>query len=231
MTLTFGSLFSGIGGLDLGLERAGMVCHWQVEIDPFCRKVLEKHWPHIPKYGDIHDVGHHNLEAVDLICGGFPCQDLSTAGRMEGLNGARSGLHIEFLRIVRELRPSWAIIENIWQSWRRWVPYLRRALWQIEYSSLPVRVRAAEVGAPHIRARCFILAHAGSEYLWQQSGWGRGSNRKNTIEFERAWTQEPPVPGVDDGVPNRLDRNRALGNAVVPQVAELIGRRILNAPL
>lgn len=71
--MKFGSLFSGIGGMDLGLERAGMECIWQVEIDPFCRKVLTKHWPNVPKFNDVREVGKHNLERPDLIAGGFPC--------------------------------------------------------------------------------------------------------------------------------------------------------------
>ena len=105
--MTFGSLFAGIGGLDLGLERAGMECRWQVEIDEFCRKVLAKHWPEVPKYGDIGKLTGEELEPVDLICGGFPCQDLSQAGRRAGLEGDRSGLWFEFARIVGVLRPRW----------------------------------------------------------------------------------------------------------------------------
>ena len=90
--MRFGSLFAGIGGFDLGLERAGMECVWQVEIDDFCNRVLEKHWPHVKRYRDVHDVGEHNLERVDLICGGFPCQDISNSGSKRGINGERSGL-------------------------------------------------------------------------------------------------------------------------------------------
>ena len=92
MKRTFGSLFAGIGGFDLGFERAGMVCRWQVEIDEFCQKVLAKHWPDVTRYGDVRECGKHNLEAVDLICGGFPCQDVSVAGKRAGLEGKRSGL-------------------------------------------------------------------------------------------------------------------------------------------
>jgi hypothetical protein len=92
MKLTFGSLFAGIGGFDLGLERAGMECRWQVEIDPFCRKVLEKHWPGVPKYGDIREIKGPELERVDLICGGFPCQDISKVNRCAtGIEGERTG--------------------------------------------------------------------------------------------------------------------------------------------
>src|SRR6185436_9645399 len=94
--MTFGSLFAGIGGLDLGLERAGMECRWQVENDPFCIAVLEKHWPEVKRYGDIREVEGSELERVDLMCGGFPCQDLSCAGVKRGIaHGTRSGLWIE----------------------------------------------------------------------------------------------------------------------------------------
>lgn len=111
--LTFGSLFAGIGGLDLGLERAGMVCRWQVEIDDRCQDVLARHWPDVPKFKDVRDASRHNLAAVDLICGGFPCQDLSVAGRRAGLAGNRSGLFYEFMRVVADLAPRWVLIENV----------------------------------------------------------------------------------------------------------------------
>src|ERR1039457_217076 len=104
--MTFGSLFAGIGGMDLGLERAGMECRWQIEIDPFCTKVLEKHWPKVKRYGDITKLNGSELESVDLICGGFPCQDVSLAGLRKGIgSGTRSGLYADMLRIVSVLRP------------------------------------------------------------------------------------------------------------------------------
>jgi DNA (cytosine-5)-methyltransferase 1 len=113
MRLTSGSLFTGIGGFDLGLEYAGITCKWQVEIDKHCQGVLAKHWPGVAKYGDIHDVGKHNLETVDIITGGFPCQDLSVAGRRRGLARERSGLFFEYARVIREIRPPWIIVENV----------------------------------------------------------------------------------------------------------------------
>lgn len=113
MTLTVGSLFSGIGGLELGLERAGMRTVWQVEQNEYCRKVLAKHWPDVQRFIDVREVGAHNLPPVDLICGGFPCQDISNAGTMEGLAGERSGLWSEYARIVRELRPRYVVVENV----------------------------------------------------------------------------------------------------------------------
>jgi DNA (cytosine-5)-methyltransferase 1 len=104
--LTVGSLFSGIGGIELGLEATGgFRTLWQVEIDPYCRRILEKHWPEIPKYGDITTLSCDDLERPDLLAGGFPCQDLSTAGLRAGLSGSRSGLWREFLRLIRGLIP------------------------------------------------------------------------------------------------------------------------------
>jgi DNA (cytosine-5)-methyltransferase 1 len=111
--VTVGSLFSGIGGIDLGLERAGMKVVWQVENNEFCRKALRKHWPGVKLYGDIREIQGNELEPVDLICGGFPCQDLSVAGKRAGLAGERSGLFYEFTRIIDELSPRWVLIENV----------------------------------------------------------------------------------------------------------------------
>jgi len=111
--MTYGSLFSGVGGFDLGLERSGMECAWQVEIDEQCGAVLEDHWAGVKRYGDITEVRGSELGGVDLVCGGFPCQDLSVAGRRAGLAGARSGLFHEFMRIVDEVSPRWVLIENV----------------------------------------------------------------------------------------------------------------------
>lgn len=111
--MTFGSLFSGIGGFDLGLERAGMRCAWQVEADARCRSVLERHWPTVERYDDVRTVGAADLARVDLVCGGFPCQDLSVAGQRAGLAGERSGLWFEFRRIVEFVAPRWVLIENV----------------------------------------------------------------------------------------------------------------------
>lgn len=110
--MRFGSLFSGIGGFDLGFERAGMECAWQCEIDDNCRGVLKRHWPEVHIYDDVRDIGR-GVEPVDLICGGFPCQDLSVAGRRKGLAGERSGLWHEFARVLAEVRPEWCVIENV----------------------------------------------------------------------------------------------------------------------
>jgi len=111
--LTFLSLFAGIGGFELGFERAGMACEQQVEIDDNCNVVLAYHWPDVQRLEDVRDVGRCNLKSVDLVCGGFPCQDVSVAGRREGLDGERSGLWFEFIRVVEELEPKWVVVENV----------------------------------------------------------------------------------------------------------------------
>jgi DNA (cytosine-5)-methyltransferase 1 len=120
MTPTVGSLFAGVGGFDLGFERAGYRCAWQVEIDPWCQRVLAHHWPDVPKFGDVTDMSGAELAPVDVITFGSPCQDLSVAGRRAGLDGGRSGLFYEATRIIDEMRkatggryPTWAVWENV----------------------------------------------------------------------------------------------------------------------
>ena len=160
--ITFGSLFAGIGGLDLGLERAGMACRWQVEIDDYCCQVLAKHWPTVERYEDVRTVGIRNLESVDLICGGFPCQDISSAGKRAGIEGQRSGLWSEFYRIICELRPRYVLVENVAallvRGMDRVLGNLADGGYDAEWDCIP----AAAVGAPHIRYRVFILAHRNS---------------------------------------------------------------------
>lgn len=228
MTMTVGSLFSGIGGLDLGLERAGMTIRWQVETDPYASAVLAKHWPDVPRYGDISGLGGEELEPVDLICGGFPCQDVSNAGKRAGIEGQRSGLWSEYARIVRALRPCYVLVENVsallGRGFGRVVGDLAACGYDAEWDCIP----AAAVGAPHIRDRVFIVAHpagAGLEVRFDQGGLRQFAATVGA----RQWAIEPNVGRVAHGVPSRVDRLRGLGNAVVPQVAEYVGRRIMAA--
>jgi len=169
--LTFGSLFAGIGGFDLGLKRAGLVCKWQVEKDPFCRQILTKHFPGVQQYGTVEAVGGANLQYVDAIVGGFPCQDLSVAGKQAGIEGSRSGLWFEFARIVGELRPRFVVVENVsgllvYGAMRRVIGELSKlgyvGIWRV--------LRASDFGASHKRKRVFIVAvnMADSE----SGGWG-----------------------------------------------------------
>jgi DNA (cytosine-5)-methyltransferase 1 len=225
--VTFGSLFAGIGGLDLGLERAGMRCLWQVEIDPFCRKVLAKHWPTVPRFDDVTQVDKYNLPPVDLICGGFPCQDISLAGKGAGIDGERSGLWREMYRIICDVRPRYVLVENVSaltsRGLDRVLGNLAEGGFDAEWDCIP----AAAVGAPHRRDRVFVVAH--SDYarleIWQDP---TGLREFSATVGAGQWATEPDVGRVANGVPSRVDRLRALGGAVVPQVAEYIGRRIME---
>jgi site-specific DNA-cytosine methylase len=158
--VTFGSLFAGIGGLDLGLERAGFTCRWQVEINPFSRAVLAKHWPDVARFEDVRTVGAHNLEPVDLICGGFPCQDISNAGKRVGITGERSGLWTEYARVVRELRPRLVLVENVAALLTRGFDVVLGDLAALGFDAEWTVLRASDVGAPHRRERLFVVAHA-----------------------------------------------------------------------
>lgn len=156
--LTIGSLFSGIGGIELGLEWSGLgPVRWQVERDEFCRAILAKHWPDVRRYADVCTVGA-DLDRVDIICGGFPCQDVSSAGKRAGLAGARSGLWREFARVVGVVQPRWVVVENVASGATRWVDAVVRDLAELGYESLPIPLSASDVGAPHRRARVFIVA-------------------------------------------------------------------------
>ncbi|KAF3999075.1 DNA cytosine methyltransferase [Glaciimonas immobilis] len=110
---TIGSLFAGIGGFDLGFEQAGFKTVWQVEINPVCRAVLASRFPDATQYDDVRLCGAHNLPYVDVITGGFPCQDVSAMGKRRGLAGSRTGLFFEVIRILNELRPQWVVLENV----------------------------------------------------------------------------------------------------------------------
>jgi DNA (cytosine-5)-methyltransferase 1 len=263
-----GSLFSGIGGFDLGFERAGMRVDWQVELDPYCRAVLARHFPDAARYEDVREIGIDNLDPVDLVCGGFPCQDLSSAGRGAGIDGARSGLWSEFARIVRELRPGYVVVENVpallTGKGKRWdrgpIGRVLGDLAEARYDAEWACLSAGEFGAPHLRKRVWIVAYpardaeagaaaeSGSERqraraggqqsraLADADGAGRSEQRcpesasspKPSLELDRWWAAEPGVGRVADGVPRRVDRLAALGNALIPQIAEWIGRRILE---
>jgi DNA (cytosine-5)-methyltransferase 1 len=270
VTLTVGSLFSGIGGLDLGLERAGMAVRWQSEIDPYCCRVLAKRWPDVPNLGDVTAVDWSTVEQVDLICGGYPCQPFSYAGKRGGADDPRH-LWPHFASALRHLRPRFAILENVpghlSLGFGRVLGDLAELGFDAEWDCIP----AAAVGAPHLRYRVFVVAHANrqgqpGQLVPDANGdpvrqqpvpipGGRGSaepacdgtnghvghsvftsadahaspGRSRCAASEPGWWDvEPDVGRVADGVPSRVDRLRALGNSVVPQVAELIGRRVME---
>ena len=237
--MKFGSLFAGIGGLDLGLERAGMACAWQVEIDEYCRKVLTKHWPDVPKFGDIIECGAHNLEPVELICGGFPCQDISFAGKGAGIEGKRSGLWSEYHRIICELRPRYVLVENVSALLVRGIGRVLGDLAESGYNAEWDCIRDRDVGAPIKTEHVWIVAWATcvlgdgrKDHRQRRPGQvPKSGNRSAQAPWESGpWV--PCKPGVlrgINGAPNRVDRLKGIGNAVVPQVAEYIGRLIMEA--
>ena len=297
-------LFSGIGGFSLGLERTGgflpiAFC----EIDPFCRRVLAKHWPDVPCYEDVTAV-EFEAGSADVITGGFPCQDVSRAGKRAGLAGARSGLYRELVRAIRVVRPKHAIMENVAALLGDGLDTVLGDLAEIGFDAEWDCVPAETFGAPHERDRVYIVAHAphpnrdrqsqpalprkdlrmGYRGQAQKHGWtapdpsrirrgegrtGRppdsfarirdearrnaadpygarlafreGISRDAWEEFKASqrdagqdvqqsiWPDEPALLGMDDDVPHRVDRTRALGNTILPIIPELIGRAILDA--
>lgn len=319
--ITIGSLFSGIGGFELGLERAipNSKTIWQCEQNAFAQKVLKKHWPDVPIYDDIKEIKHGTIDIVDIICGGFPCQDISQAGKGKGIaNGARSGLWFEMLRIIDMVRPRIAIAENVTAITQkeRGMDIIISSLSQIGYDVEWIDVRASDEGAPHKRERIFFVAYPNEIYTdgkfgilekekqktskevqhktkhsnesWNSNPIDDGTRRetsntnrqrcndgehyerkhKNILDKElhtkknikqrcrwiggigavckttsntnmehikeknNYWQRTPiesPVCGVDDGIPNRVDRLKSLGNAIVPQCSETIGRYIMKS--
>ena len=231
MTMKIGSLFSGIGGLELGLERAisNATTVWQVESNGYARSILAKHWPNAQRYNNVRKVGAQNLKPVDLICGGFPCQDISAANtKAIGINGSRSALWFEYARIVRELRPKIVVVENVPALLNRGMGVVLGDLAACGYDAMWDCIPASAVGAKHRRDRVFIVAWSASNAV------SFGHRAPQTIQFQpsiianRGWAVEPHVGRVATGVPNRVDRLRCLGNAVVPQVAEVIGRVVMD---
>lgn len=244
--MRIGSLFSGIGGLELGLERAILGAHtvWQVEKDEYARKVLAKHWPRVKRYNNVEQVGAHNLEQIDLLCAGWPCQDISPAGKKSGLEGPKSGLWKEVRRIAGDLQPRYLVLENSSALLTRGFGDVLGDLAALGYDVFWECIPAASVGAPisgRGRDRIFIVAFADSDRcLWSRLPREPGGELLASVAggdsaftgipspAPNHWKDLPQVRRVSDGVPNRVDRIRCIGNAVVPQVAELVGRLIVR---
>lgn len=164
-----------------------------------------------------------------VFVGGFPCQDLSVANaKGKGLDGERSGLWKEYKRVIAECRPDWIVTENVGHTWRRWVPKLRRDLHGLGYASVPLRVRASDLGANHERSRIFVVAHTDGELLRKLSRWWVREGREMATEFAKSWDNSSRRLGKDDGLPGWVDRRKALGNAIVPQIAEIIAKGIAS---
>ena len=234
-------MFAGIGGFDLGFERQGYEIRWQVEKDRYCQRVLQKHWPLGERFEDVRDCGAHNLTPVDVITGGFPCQDVSDAGKRAGINGDRSGLWSEMCRIIGELRPRFVLVENVPGLFVRGIDRVLGDLAEIGYDAEWQVISAADVGAPHLRKRVWIVAHpAGKLCNGINDNIGDGQRSQKVLEFGDScgranedfpfegagdreweyWATEPDVGRVAHGIPNGVDRLKGLGNAIVPQIAE-----------
>lgn len=221
---TVGSLFAGIGGFDLGLERAGLRIAWQAEIEPYACEVLRERWPGVPNHGDVRGIRAGSVEPVDVICGGFPCQAFSTAAR--GRNNA-ADLWPEMLRIVSELRPRWVLGENVPGLGMAGVDRVCADLERAGYAAWPVDVDTAPHGRQRERRRFLFLAHANGQ------GEPRCPEHAEVARVSgvpaRRWSHDPAPVGMDDGLPARMDRLRCLGGAITPFAAELLGRAILSA--
>lgn len=236
------SLFAGIGGIDLGLERAGMRVVAHSEIDPYASQVLAKHWPDVPNLGDVTTIDWTPwVGKVDVIAGGFPCTDVSSAGKKQGVkDGKQSGLWSEFARAIRDLRPRYVIVENVADLVARGLDIVLGDLAACGFDAEWRIVSAAEVGAPHRRRRIWIVAYpngGGLEVLEERNG-----DEVSLAALGAAWRHDADGLGFHehwreacasdlqrevDGISNGVDRLRCLGNAVVPPVAEFIGRKVV----
>ena len=236
-------LFSGIGGFSLGLERAGMETVAFCEFDKHAQKVLKKHWPDVPIFEDVRALdGSQFRGAVDVVCGGFPCQDLSAAGKRAGFDGDRSILYREMLRIISECRPRFAIFENVTGLLSgdsgRWFAQFLYDLAEVGYDAEWHCISASELGAHHHRDRVWIIAYPKMQRCERESTIENAlhieifkSLRNGKRNSRLPNNTEPRVRRDFNGVPQRMDRPRLkqLGNAVVPQIPEIIGRAIMEA--
>jgi DNA (cytosine-5)-methyltransferase 1 len=282
MEVTVGSLFSGIGGLDLGLERAGMKVIWQSEIDKYCCKILKKHWPEVPNHGNIKEINWQEIQKPNIIAGGYPCQPFSQAGKRKGTQDPRH-LWPWVREAISQLRPDYAILENVPGHLTLGGTEVIGALTEIGYDAEWRVVSAAGLGANHVRKRIIIVAYPSSKHSnggddhskigmecktvpqfrnscrsqnvahtegcvsygnihgdietsaannqvceWRKEAYLFKTGGTNGFDNKGHWQIEPNVGRVADGIPNRVDRLRGLGNAVVPQVAEYIGRLVME---
>lgn len=236
-----GSLCTGIGGFDLGLEWAGMKIVWQAEINEYCNTRLEEKWPDVPNFGDVRSINAEDLPAVDLLCGGYPCQPFSLTGERKGQGDDR---HIwpEIIRILRDLRgleklPTWCLFENVVGHISLGLDSVLSDLEGVGYSCWPLVIPACAVGARHKRNRVWIMAYAGCEQLERRTKESQKGTLKSFeeqlegLQFPCAW------PSLDvarsyrttDGLPKEVDRITAIGNSVFPRLACVIGMAIKDA--
>lgn len=236
----------------MGLERAGFETVAFCEIDPFCRAVLAKHWPDVPIFEDVKTLRGEDVGPVDVICGGYPCQPFSLAGERKGAEDDRH-LWPEFMRLVAELRPTWVIGENVAGHISMGLDAVLSDLETEGYAARSFVIPACAIGAPHQRDRVWTIGHANGNgqpngaidekaselfevvanaYNERRQGKSKKPNgSQQQIEPLRSFERERDgwdlpasrVCGGNDGIPKRLDRLRALGNAVVPQIPEILG--------
>lgn len=189
--MNVGSLFSGIGGIELGFEREGFNTAWFVENEPYYQAVLRKHWPETPIYGDIKEIDFAKLPKVDILTGGFPCQDISNAGTRAGITGKRSGLWKEYLRAISEIRPKYAVVENVSALTFRGLLVVLRDLAEVGYDAEWNCIPASAFGAPHRRDRIYIAAYPTSQRLYNQENEQElESKRSRKFLFEQSRNTE-----------------------------------------
>lgn len=231
-TLTVGSLFSGVGLCDLGLSWAGMRHAFFCEVDPFCRSILAKHWPGVPLYEDVRKLIGSEVPPVDVLCGGFPCQDVSQGGRRAGIKeGTRSGLWYEYARLIGEIQPRYVIIENVRGLLSCGIEIVLRDLAALGYDAEWEVLPAAALGAPHHRERVFIVAYPHGQRAGARArlfaplarivGEHQQSVRVSDwlgVRFDRARKASAreafdgcALHRVDDGSAGRLDRPGSVG--------------------
>lgn len=236
--LRVGSLFSGIGGIELGLERAGgFETAWFVEYEPYASEILKKHWPDVKNYEDITKINWEEVPRVDMLTGGFPCQDASVANTSgKGIKGAKTSLWKNYREAIRILRPRFIFAENVPNLLNRGFAEVVEDLASLGYSVEWRIISAASLGACHKRERLIVIAYPNGERL---QGLFKKSNEEIqcellalSTEISSTWNDElsePPLLGTGNGFPKRVDRTRCIGNAVVPQVAQLVGETINRA--
>lgn len=249
--LTVGSCFSGIGGLELGLEWTdGFETKWQIENSPYASRVLSKHWPNVKRYGDIKEVAE--LEPVDIVCGGFPCQDVSVANtKGTGVSGERSGLWREMLRTICLVRPRFSIVENVPNLLNRGMDTVLGDLAGTGHDTEWDCLSSHGIGADHWRVRVFIIAYASSKRWDAPTVFSRAvepCTNPTPRTRERAWIVPGRTPGrtwafpntgtfrIPDGVSRGIYRDsewefrlNGVGNAVDPRRTQRVGDMILEA--
>jgi len=251
MKLKVLDLFSGIGGFSLGLEATNYFetvafC----EIDKYCQKILRKHWSDVPIFEDIKKLNGKELPKIDVITGGYPCQPFSVAGHQKAEQDSRH-LWPEYFRLIKELRPTWVIGENVSGHIKLGLDTVLTNLEGEGYSTRTFSISASSVGAKHKRERIWIIGHnkKNSDYVPnsncerqistetsrdnekdQQKSLDQFFRRCGSIfgrqDLQRDWTHEPDVDRVAHGISDRVDRIKCLGNAVVPYIPFLIGECI-----